>query len=253
MNKIALTCAILCSDPQMADRLAEYIGKMPDLLLAASHRNPLDALNEYLKNKVNLYFVELGTASETEGIDGMEFSRLLSAETRVVFIAKDECHAARCFQLDALDYLTELNLSTFFQAMNKAMRWFARRSDTSGRPSFISRPDTRGQCFIHIRSENRIIRLRLGSILYVEGMGDYAKLHTTDDHKPLLTLSSMKLMETRLPGDMFIRIHHSFIVNMERVGSIERSEVTLTGGKRLPVGDAYRKRLERWVAERTVI
>lgn len=249
---MTLTCAILHSDAQLAAQLTEYIGKMPCLSLASLHTHPLDALNEYTQNRVNLYFVELGTASEADGISGMEFCRLLAAETRVVFIAKDGRYAAQCFQLDALDYLTELNASTFYRAMHKVVRWFSRWDSASGRPTVISCPDLRGEHVIHVRSENRIIRLRLGNILYMEGMGDYVKIYTRDADKPFLTLSSMKQMEARLPERMFLRIHHSFIVNMERVDSIERTELTLAG-KRLPVGDAYRERLRQWVAGVVVI
>lgn len=254
MDKTNLTCAILCKDSRLADRLTEYIGKMPCLELTAAHRNPLDALNEYINHKADLYFVQLVSVAGTDGIGGMEFCRLLSPETRVVFIAPDGQYAARCFQLDALDYLTDLDAPSFFRSVNKAVRWFARCNHVLplSAASAVSSPDTSRTCIIHVRSENRIVRLRLDNILYVEGMGDYVKIHTQKDMKPVLTLSSMKLMETRLPESLFLRIHNSFIINKEHVESIGHSEVTLAG-KRLPVGDAYRNRLNGWVAGLTVI
>lgn len=251
MNKNTLTCAILHNDEHLARRLKEYIGRMPCCSLTAVHCNPLDALDDYLRNKVNLYFVELDAASASDGIGGMEFCRLLSAETRVVFIAQDGQYAAQCFQLDALDYLTDLNISTFFHTMNKVVRWFSRSADVPSRLAFISCPDIRRECIIHVRSENRILRIRLGDILYVEGMGDYAKIYTQGTDKPVLTLCSMKLMETRLPEEMFLRIHHSFIINMECVDSIGHAGILLAG-KNLPVGDAYRERLRVWVSGLTI-
>lgn len=252
MDKTTLTCGILHSDAQLIGRLTEYVGKMPFLSLVAVHTHPLEAFNDYLKKRVDLYFVELNAKSKADDIDGIEFCRLLSAETRVVFMAQDERYAARCFQLDALDYLTELNASTFFLTMNKAVRWFSRPDSACPRRAVISCPDAQDVSIIHVRSENRIVRLRLNSLLYVEGMGDYTKIYTRDTGKPVLTLSSMKLMETRLPGEAFIRIHHSFIVNMKQVDYIERSEVVVAG-KRLPVGDAYRNRLKQWVEKLMVI
>lgn len=246
-----MTCAILYDDTQLTDRLREYISKMPCLSLKAAYDNPLEALNEYLKEKVDLYFVQLGTASEKD-IDGMEFSRLLSVETRVVFVAQDGRHAARCFQLDALDYLTDVTLSSFFQAMNKVVRWFSHSDGVSLRSPFVSCTNVRDDNIINIRSEYRIVRLHLDDILYVEGMGDYVKIYTRNVEKPFLTLCSMKSMETRLPEGMFLRIHHSFIVNREHVESIERTELTLAG-KHLPVGDVYRERLKQWIARLAVL
>ncbi|MGN0047580.1 MAG: LytR/AlgR family response regulator transcription factor [Bacteroides sp.] len=250
MNKKTITCAILCSDASLATQLTEYIAKTPYLQQPIVHSNPLDALNRYTKDKVNLYFVELDAPYEANDIDGIEFSRLLSEETRVVFIARNAQKAARCFRVDALDYLTELDISTFFQVVNKALRWFAH---TSIAPAISSKGrDEWEEKILSIRSKSSIIRIRLDEILYIEGMGDYVKIHLQDVDTTHLTLSSMKQMEARLPHAMFIRIHSSFIVNKMRIKYIERSEV-LVANKRLPVGDTYRDRLKQWVSELKIV
>lgn len=79
---------------------------------------------KYYVSKVDVYVVGL-SATSTGEIGGMDFCRLLSSYTRVIFVADTERFAADCFRLDALDYLTgDFSFSTFFQAANKAMRWF---------------------------------------------------------------------------------------------------------------------------------
>lgn len=109
-----LNCAILHADPEIAGRLEEYIDKVPFLSLHGKYGNPLEALKDYYETKVEVYFVGIYPVEEGE-IDGMDFCRLLSSSTRVIFITDTDRYAAECFRLDALDYLMDgLNFSTFF-------------------------------------------------------------------------------------------------------------------------------------------
>lgn len=108
-----LNCAILHADPEIAGRLEEYIGKVPFLSLHGKYGNPLEALKDYYETKVEVYFVGIYPVEEGE-INGMDFCKLLSSSTRVIFITDTDRYAAECFRLDALDYLMDgLNFSTF--------------------------------------------------------------------------------------------------------------------------------------------
>lgn len=108
-----LNCAILHADPEIAGRLEEYIDKVPFLSLHGKYGNPLEALKDYYETKVEVYFVGIYPVEEGE-INGMDFCRLLSSSTRVIFITDTDKYAAECFRLDALDYLMDgLNFSTF--------------------------------------------------------------------------------------------------------------------------------------------
>ena len=120
-----LTCAILHADRQVSEQLEAFIAKTPFLALCGKYNNPIEALKGYYDNKVHLYFVGIGQ-EEMEGINGMEFSKLLSPSTRVIFIADTPRYAAECFRLDALDYLiSEVSFPVFFEAVNKASRCFS--------------------------------------------------------------------------------------------------------------------------------
>ena len=108
-----LNCAILHADPEIAGRLEEYIGKVPFLSLHGKYGNPLEALKDYYETKVEVYFIGIYPVEEGE-INGMDFCRLLSSSTRVIFITDTDRYAAECFRLDALDYLMDgLNFSRF--------------------------------------------------------------------------------------------------------------------------------------------
>ena len=208
-----MNCAILHADPEIAGRLEEYIGKVPFLSLHGKYGNPLEALKDYYETKVEVYFVGIYPVEEGE-INGMDFCKLLSSSTRVIFITDTDRYAAECFRLDALDYLMDgLNFSTFFQSVSKAARWFSLQDAGTSAPKQRQGPEEVPKV-IYMRCDNRIMRLDLERINYIEGMGDYVKIFCKDAPKPILSLCSMKYMEEKLPADEFISVHRSFIVRM---------------------------------------
>lgn len=245
-----LNCAILHADAEIAERLETYISKVPFLTLRGKYKNPLDALKDYYETEVEVYFVGISPVEEGE-ICGMDFCRLLSTPTRVIFIADTEQYAAECFRLDALDYLVGVtDFAVFFQSVSKATRWFALQEVTPKQKAAVM-PEEKGKV-IYVRSDNRIMRLELTQINYIEGWGDYVKIYCKDAPKPILSLCSMKYMEEKLPADEFIRVHRSFIVRKDCIHAISRSTVVIEQ-KDVPIGDAYREKVKGFVARLAVI
>lgn len=105
---------------------------------------------------------------------------------------------------------------------------------------------------IYVRSDNRIIRLELSEINYIEGLGDYVKIFCRRSSKPVISLCSMKYLEEKLPADEFIRIHRSFIVRKGCIDAIGRSSV-IVEEKDVPIGDAYRERLKHFISRLAVL
>ena len=157
-----LTCAILHTDGQVSVQLKMFIAKTPFLSLRGEYNNPIEALKGYYEKKVNIYFVGI-QQEEMDGINGMEFSRLLSPSTRVIFIADTPKYAAECFRLDALDYLvSEISFLVFFEAVNKALRWFNLKGETEMPLSILSgKAQTELPKVIYVKSDSRIIRLAM--------------------------------------------------------------------------------------------
>lgn len=242
-----LNCAILHPRGETAARLAGYVDKIPYLCCCGIYTNPLEALKAYYGQKVEVYLVGIAPVAEGE-IDGRDFSRLLDAYTRVIFVADTDRYAAQCFRLDALDYLADdVEFATFFQAAGKAVRWFSVREEADGRDTHEGnvRKDAAG--FINIRVDNRILRLELDSIDYIESCGDYVKFYCKGSTRPVLSLCSMKYMEERLPVGKFIRIHRSYLVRCAAIEVIDNESVTVAQ-KQLPIGVSYRKRVKDYVS-----
>lgn len=246
-----LNCAILHADAEVAGRLKEYIAKIPFLSLQGSYSNPLEALRDYYEKKVEVYFIGIYPVEEG-GIGGMDFCKLLSSSTRVIFITDTDKYAAECFRLDALDYLMDgVGFSTFFQSVSKAARWFSLQEVGAAEVKYRQYP-AESPRVIYMRCDNRIMRLDLDRINYIEGLGDYVKIFCKGVSKPVLSLCSMKYMEEKLPADEFIRVHRSFIVRTDCISAIGRSTL-LIEQKDVPIGEAYRERVKGYVSRLAVL
>lgn len=242
-----ISCAILHRDVNLAAKLQKYMECIPAFHCCGVFTSPVEALNQYYKQKVEVYFVEIPSASDSE-ISGTDFAKLLDVHTRVVFIADTDRYAAECFRLDALDYLTEdVDFPTFYQTVGKTVRWFSMCSRASTDESLPAKTHEEVAKVLSVKTGNRIMRLELDTVNYLEGYGDYIKVYCRQTEKPILCLCSLKSMEEVLPPESFVRIHRSYIVRLDRVSVIEEGLLTI-GQKQLPVGASYRKRLQECVS-----
>ena len=105
----------------------------------------------------------------------------------------------------------------------------------------LSRRDSQGD-YLTVKSEYRLVRLRISDIIYVEGLKDYIKIYSDGQPRPVLTLMSMKTLESMLPGRTFMRVHRSYIINVDRITSVSRGRVSLADAE-IPVSDTYRQTL----------
>lgn len=103
-----------------------------------------------------------------------------------------------------------------------------------------------------MKSDSRIIRLAMSSICYIEGLGDYVKIYSKDEPKPVLSLCSMKYMEEKLPSDDFIRVHRSFIIRKDCIRMIEGNKIALDK-RSIPIGEVYRKKLKSYISNYSVL
>lgn len=135
------------------------------------------------------------------------------------------------FKVNALDYLLKpINYNEFLTASRKALEWFELKHQAN--PS-------REEDFIYVKSDYKLVQIRLEDILYIEGLKDYLKIYTENDPRPVLTLISMKSMEERLPSPRFMRVHRSYIVQMNKVKTLDKGQI-IFGKTRIPISDTYK-------------
>lgn len=224
-------------EPLALQLVAGYIEKTPGLDLVGKFDNPLDAVDFMADQTVDLIFVDI----QMPDLTGIEFTRAMAKGPRVIFTTAYEKYALEGFRLDVIDYLLKpFSYEEFFKAVQKALRLIRLEQKTE-----MNQVDANGE-FLFLKSEYKIRRINFNDILYIEGLKDYVKVYTKNDPKPVLSLTSLKLLESKLPESTFMRIHRSFIVNLEKIDTIERSRIVF-GKVYIPVSDQYKGKFQEFV------
>lgn len=229
--------AIAIDDEPLALQLVSgYIEKTPGLNLAGSFDNPLDAI-EFLNNEaVDLIFVDI----QMPDLSGLEFTRSLVKGPKVIFTTAYEKYALEGFRLDVIDYLLKpFSYEEFLRAVQKAVRLIRLENDIP------EKVDANNE-FLFLKSDYKIRRINFDDILYIEGLKDYVKVFTRKSDKPVISLVTLKLLESKLPVSKFMRVHRSFIVNLEKIDTIERSRIVF-GKTYIPVSEQYKDKFQEFL------
>lgn len=223
-------------EPLALQLVTGYIKKTPGLELAGSFDNPQEALEFVINEKVDLIFIDI----QMPDLTGIEFTRALTGGPRVVFTTAYEKYALEGFKLDVVDYLLKpFSYEEFLKAVGKATRLI--RAEQGEQEKVESNSE-----FLFLKSDYKIRRINFNDILYIEGLKDYVKVYTAGESKPVLSLITMKLLEAKLPPAKFMRVHRSFIVNLERIETIERSRIVF-GKDYIPVSEQYKDKFQEFL------
>lgn len=228
---------ICIDDEPLALRLvSEYINKTPFLELSGAFDNPMDAIDFLSSQTVDLIFVDI----QMPDLSGIEFARTLENAPKIIFTTAYEKYALEGFKLNAIDYLLKpFSYEEFLKAAQKAKK--QSELETNALPSIEANSQ-----FLFLKSEYKIRRINFNDILYIEGLKDYIKVYTTNEDKPVLSLNSMKSLDQKLPDTKFMRVHRSFIVNLDKIDTIERSRI-IFGKTYIPVSDQYKEKFQEYL------
>jgi two-component system LytT family response regulator len=204
----------------------------PSLTLVKECTNAMEAYQEINAQPIDLLFLDI----EMPGMNGMELAKILQDKRPlIIFITSKFEHALEAFDLNVVDFLVKpIEPSRFLKAVEKAKELFkSKKSISNGSPQ---------DRFVFIRDSSVIRKLRLDDILYLEAKDNYVRIYLPQ--KTFSIHSSLKSIEDKLPKDIFLRVHRSFIINLGKVDTMEGG--TLFINKMVvPVSDAYRSALNK--------
>ena len=259
-----MKCAIVDDEPLALSLLESYIRKTPMLELFGQYASAVEAMGGLCKQPVDLLFLDI----QMPELSGLALSKMLdTSHTRIVFTTAFSQYAVDGYKVNALDYLLKpISYTDFIAAVSRAQQWFAsvgqyvkNEENLPNNPSPGSVPEASPkreednlEDYIFIKSDYKILRIRFSDILYIEGLKDYVKIHLVNTSKPVLSLMSMRSLETALPSKHFFRIHRSYIVNIDKVSVFERGQIVF-GDKHLPVSDSYREQLQQYINARLLL
>ena len=172
-------------------------------------------------------------------------------ETRIIFTTAFSQYALARYRVNALDYLLKpISYNDFIEAVNKALQWFELRKKAET-PDSVQTSLPTDSNHIYVKSDYKIVQIELDKILYIEGLKDYIKIYTEDNPRPILSLTSMKTMEEKLPSNRFIRVHRSYIVQKQKIKIIDKGRIVF-GKEYIPVSDSYKQELQNYVNEHII-
>jgi len=215
-------------EPLALSLIKEYILKTPYLELAGTFDNPADAGNFLSNNKADLMFLDI----QMPDLSGIDFIKTLPIPPKVIIATAFEKYALETFKINAVDYLLKpFDYAEFLAAVNKARKMLDLESNA------LVKIDA-DQQFLFLKSEYRIKKISFHEILYLEGMKDYIKVYLETTDKPVVSINTLKALEEKLPSTQFMRVHRSYIVNLQKIDTIERRRIVF-GDKHIPVSEPY--------------
>ncbi len=231
-----ITTIAIDDEPLALQLVTGYIQKTPGLRLIGKFDNPVDA-SEFLANsRVDLIFVDI----QMPDLSGIEFTRIMEKGPKVIFTTAFEKYALEGYKLEIVDYLLKpFSYEEFLVSVQKVKKLIRLEQKA---PIDIEANSE----FLFLKSDYKIKRINFNDILYIEGLKDYVKVYTQNSPKPILSLTSLKLLESKLPGNRFMRIHRSFIVNLGKIDTIERSRIVF-GKEYIPVSDQYKEKFQEFL------
>lgn len=216
-------CIIIEDEPLALERTKDFVNKIPFLNLSASFDNALNGLAYLNSNEVDLLFLDINM-DELSGIELLENSKI---NCQVIITTAYQQYALKGYELRVTDYLLKpFTFNRFLQAVNKAQENLSLKSVESPRE------------FIFVKTENRLEKIMLNEIIFIEGMRDYRRIHTIN--KKIMTLQNFGELEQMIPTNMVCRVHKSYMVGLNKIESIERSRIKIAN-QLIPISDTYRE------------
>lgn len=239
---MTIKCVVVDDEPLALSVLERYIRMTPNLQLVEKFTNPVKAFKFLNDNEIDLLFVDI----QMPDLNGFELVNNLKIKPVFIFTTAFSEYALDGFKADALDYLLKpIDFPEFTKAVNKAMEWIDVKSEKNSQ--FKATKE-----FLFIKSEYKIIRINFSEITYIQGMSEYVKIHLSN-RKPIMSLLSLKSLETQLPENNFMRVHKSYIVNLQKINTIERNEIVYEDGTIIPVSQQYKSQFQEFIEKNFMI
>lgn len=226
-----IKCVIVDDEPIARRGMKRMVEQHPELDLLACVGSAEETLSFLAENDVDLLFLDI----RMPGLSGLELARRLPQRTMVIFTTAYPDFALESYSVDAIGYLVKpINRALFDKAVGKALEYSRLLAAAADEPS-----DTRpSQEYIIVKADRRYHRIAYRDILYVEGLKDYVIMHLADGRR-LITRITVKGMEDSLPGDVFLRVNKSYIVNLSAVASFDSKDIFI-GDMEISIGMNYR-------------
>lgn len=241
---VKLECIAVDDEPLALGLVCAFIEKTPFLNLAGRFSSAVEALQVINSKPIDVIFLDI----QMPDLTGIELARVLekagNKAPRIIFTTAFNQYALDGFRVDAIDYLLKpFNYEEFLRAASKAQAYV----ELVQKASSAGSPEPKDE-YLFLKVEYQLVRIAYDDILYTEGLKDYVKVHLKSDPKPILSLTSLKALEEKLPASKFMRVHRSFIVNLDKISAVTRNTIQI-GATSIPVSDQYKEAFNQFLSK----
>ena len=229
-----INCIAIDDEPLALDIIRDYCSRVPFLNLEKTFDNALDSIEYIRDHPPGLLFLDI----QMEEFSGIQLLNALNHRPNVIITTAHDSYALQGFDLDVVDYLLKpISFERFMKGVTKVYEKVQTDQKTNGiaEPQFNLNSE---DLFFFVKTETRIEKIRYAEVLFIEGMGDYWRIITTS--KKIMSLLNYKRLEEILPQNLFIRVHKSFIVALDKIDSVERNRIKIAD-RLIPISETYRK------------
>jgi two-component system LytT family response regulator len=233
-----LRCIAVDDEHLARKMLEENIRQIPFLELVKICKNAFEAMEVLQEEQIDLMFLDI----QMPGLLGTKFLESLPEKPMVIFVTAYAHYAVESYELDVIDYLMKpVSLERFTKAAYKALKAYRQKHQApppvAATPPSESAPDS---FFVNV--EYALVKVDIADITYIEAMKDYVKIYLKTAAKPVITKSTMKAIEEKLPPNGFMRVHKSYIVALDKIESIRSHQISI-GTHEIPVSESKMEEL----------
>lgn len=217
------------------DIIRDYANNLSHLTFKKSCYNAFEAIEYLNNNSVDLIFLDINMPK----LSGFEFLKTLANPPKIIITTAYKEYALEGYELNIEDYLLKpFNFLRFVKAVNKAYE----ASGVVSKPIQDSNSSDNSKIFI--KDDSKYYQIALDAILFIEGYGNYVKIHMKD--KMIVSHQTLTSFTNTLPESQFIRVHRSFIVSKDKIESIEGNRIRIQKHE-IPIGKMYKLNINKLI------
>ena len=236
---MAIKCIIVDDEPLAIEIVESYVNRIDQLQLEGTFRNAVQAFAYLQQHNVDLIFLDI----QMPKLSGIDFLKTLKNPPKVIFTTAFRDYAIDGFDLEVIDYLLKpIPFERFLKAVGKVMH---QQSTTLPTPP-AKKPEPTPDDYVYFKVDKKMIKTKMAAVLYIESIKDYVKVRT--DEKEIITQQKISYLEESLPSQQFLRIHRSFIVNIDKIDAYSATDVEI-GKHSIPIGRNYKNDVMKVLAK----
>ena len=225
---MSLTCIIVDDEPLAIEIVEAYLEKIEQIKLLGTFRNAIDAFAFLQEHSVDLIFLDI----QMPKLSGLDFIKTLKNPPKVIFTTAYRDYAIEGFELEVVDYLLKpIPFDRFLKAVAKVLH-----QPTTPLPASL-KTESATDDYVYFKVDKKMVKTRMAEVLYIESVKDYVKVRTAE--KEIVTQQKISYLEESLPRPQFLRIHRSFIINVEKIDAYSATDVEI-GKFSFPIGRNYK-------------